>query len=229
MLRTMDRPTKATLRRCLTATLSTCCTRCTCEAKQATMMRCLVLAKISSSTGAMSRSEVTTPGTSALVESDISRSTPSVPSRAKPGQVGEPAVQRQLVHLEVAGVQHHAGRGADGHGERVGNRVVDREELAVERAERAVAALHHLDGDRIEAVLGQLALHQGQGQPRAGQRDVRTLPEQVRDRADVVLVGVREDDRLHLGRAAPPGSRSPAGSGPRRADRGRGTAPRSPR
>ena len=50
------------------------------------MMRCLVLAKISSSTGAMSRSEVTTPGTSALVESAISRSTPSLPSRAKPAR-----------------------------------------------------------------------------------------------------------------------------------------------
>ena len=29
------------------------------------------------------------------------------------GQVGEPAVQRQLVHLEVAGVQHGAGGGPD--------------------------------------------------------------------------------------------------------------------
>ncbi len=46
-------------------------------------------------------------------------------------------------------------------------------------------------------MLGQLALDQGQGQLRAGQRDVRALPEQVRDRADVVLVRVREDDRLH--------------------------------
>ena len=50
------------------------------------MMRCLVLAKISSITGAMSRSGVTTPGTSALVESAISRSTPSVPSRANPAR-----------------------------------------------------------------------------------------------------------------------------------------------
>ena len=36
---------------------------------------------------------------------------------AEPGegpQVGDPAVERQLVHLEVAGVQHElAGRGAD--------------------------------------------------------------------------------------------------------------------
>ena len=114
------------------------------------------------------------------------------------GQVGEPAVQRQLVHLEVAGVQHHAGRGPDGHRERVGDGVVDREELAVERAERAVAALDHLDRDRLEAVLGQLAPHQGQGQLGSGQRDVRALPEQVGHRADVVLVRVREDERLDL-------------------------------
>ena len=46
-----------------------------------------------------------------------------------------PAVERQLVHLEVAGVQHGAGAGPDRDGERVGDGVVDREELAVERAE----------------------------------------------------------------------------------------------
>src|SRR6185312_13276017 len=114
------------------------------------------------------------------------------------GQVGEPAVQRQLVHLEVAGVQHHARRGADGHRERVRDRVVDREELAVERAERAMAALDHLDRDRVETVLGQLAPHQGQGQPGADQRDVGALPEQVGDRADVILVRVRQHERLDL-------------------------------
>ena len=58
---------------------------------------------------------------------------------AEPGerpQVGDPAVERQLVHLEVAGVQQHAGLGADRHRQRVGDRVVDRDELEVERAER---------------------------------------------------------------------------------------------
>ena len=48
------------------------------------MIRCCVLAKISLRTGEMARSLVTMPGTSALVESDISRSTPSDPRRAKP-------------------------------------------------------------------------------------------------------------------------------------------------
>ena len=45
-------------------------------------------------------------------------------------QVGDPAVERELVHLEVAGVQHQAGRGADRHREAVGDGVVDRDELA---------------------------------------------------------------------------------------------------
>ena len=84
MFRTMERPTKATRRPCAAAASSTCCTRCTWLAKQATMIRCLVSANISFSTGAMSRSLVTMPGTSALVESDMSRSTPSAPRRAKP-------------------------------------------------------------------------------------------------------------------------------------------------
>ena len=86
MLRTMDRPTKATFRLCLTAVSSTCCTRCTWEAKQATMIRWSAWEKTSLSTGAMSRSDRTMPGTSALVESDSSRSTPSAPSLAKPAR-----------------------------------------------------------------------------------------------------------------------------------------------
>ncbi len=50
------------------------------------MIRCAALAKTSSRTGAMSRSERTMPGTSALVESESSRSTPSPPSRANPAR-----------------------------------------------------------------------------------------------------------------------------------------------
>ena len=66
---------------------------------------------------------------------------------AEPGeraQVGDPAVERQLVHLEVAGVQHHPRAGADRDGQRVGDRVVDRDELEVERAEREPVALADL-------------------------------------------------------------------------------------
>ena len=47
-------------------------------------MRCSAAAKTSDSTGPIVRSEVTMPGTSALVESASSRSTPSAPSLANP-------------------------------------------------------------------------------------------------------------------------------------------------
>src|ERR1700753_3059527 len=144
MLRTMDRPTNATLRSCLAAASSPCWTRCTWLAKQATMMRLAAELNTSSSTGAMARSLVVKPGLSALVEADMSRATPSAPSRAEPADVGQPPVQRQLVHLEVAGVQDQPGRRADGHGQGVRDRVVDREELQVKRAELLAGALGHL-------------------------------------------------------------------------------------
>ena len=92
MLRTIDRPISATLRPCRCAASMICWTRWTCEAKHATMIRFSAVRKISSMTGAISRSLVTNPGTSALVESDISRSTPSAPSRAKaPRSVRRPS------------------------------------------------------------------------------------------------------------------------------------------
>ncbi len=86
MLRTIERPTKATLRPYSWAASSTCWMRCTWLAKQATMIRRSALAKTCRSTGEMSRSGGTKPGTSALVESTSSRSMPSSPSRAKAGR-----------------------------------------------------------------------------------------------------------------------------------------------
>ncbi len=82
MLRTIERPTMATLRPCAYAVSSTCCTRCTCDAKDATMTRRSAPANTRSRTGPMSRSCVVNPGTSALVESTMNRSTPLSPSRA---------------------------------------------------------------------------------------------------------------------------------------------------
>jgi hypothetical protein len=44
------------------------------------------------------------------------------PEPGEAAEVGQPSVQGQLVHLEVAGVQHDAGRGLDRDGERVRDR-----------------------------------------------------------------------------------------------------------
>jgi hypothetical protein len=107
-------------------------------------------------------------------------------------QVGDAAVEGELVHLEVAGVQHEPGRGADGDRQAVRDRVVHRDELAVEGAELLPLALTHLDGLRGDAVLLELGLDEGQGEPRADDRDVGSLAQQVGDAADVVLVAVGE-------------------------------------
>ena len=82
MLRTIERPTKATLRPWWCAASRTCWMRCTWLAKLETMIRRGAVRKTSSIAGVRSRSEVVNPGTSALVESIRNRSTPSSPSRA---------------------------------------------------------------------------------------------------------------------------------------------------
>jgi hypothetical protein len=50
------------------------------------------------------------------------------------GEVGRPPVDRGLVELEVAGVDDHPVRGAEGVGDPVGDRVADLDRLGVERA-----------------------------------------------------------------------------------------------
>ena len=144
-------------------------------------------------------SAVVKPGTSALVESVMNRSTPSSPSRANARRSVIRRVQRELVHLEVAGVQDQPGAGADRDREGVGDRVVDRDELQVERAEAdPVALADHVVHGLLEPVLAQLAVEQGQGQLGADQRDVPALAQEVRHGADVVLVAVGEDQGLDL-------------------------------
>src|SRR5450756_1077387 len=79
-------------------------------------------------------------------------------------QIRQPAVQRQLVHLEVAGVQHGPGTGPDRHRERVGDRVVDRDELALELTEALDLTLLDLKRDRSDPVLDEFRGYERQGE-----------------------------------------------------------------
>ena len=107
-------------------------------------------------------------------------------------------VERQLVELDVAGVDEAAGRGLDEYGQRVRDRMGHGHEFQVERADlELVAPLNH-GHHRVDAVFLALGLHEGQRELGADQRDVRTQLEQVRHAADVVLVAVREHQRLDL-------------------------------
>ena len=88
-------------------------------------------------------------------------------------QVGDAAVEGQLVHLEVAGVEHGARWGAHEDGERVGDRVVDGDELEVEgRLELIALALLDGERDRRDAVLLELGLEERERQLRADEGDV---------------------------------------------------------
>ena len=125
------------------AASSICWMRCTWLAKLETMTRPVVLRKTVSMAGASSPSEIVKPGTSALVESTRKRSTPSSPSRAKARRsVIRPSSGNWSI-LKSPCAEHEAGGGADGHGQAVGDGVVDGDELAVEGAELLAVALGH--------------------------------------------------------------------------------------
>ncbi|MPM45358.1 hypothetical protein SDC9_92045 [bioreactor metagenome] len=111
----------------------------------------------------------------------------------EPAQVGDPAVERELVHLEVTGDQDRARLGANKDGQGIGNRVRDRDELGIEgRQLDPVALRHHVQAGSAEPVLLQLGLQERQGQFRAVDRNVRAQLQQVGHGPDVVLVPVGE-------------------------------------
>ena len=118
---------------------------------------------------------------------------PLLPESGEGPQVGDPAVQRQLVHLEVAGVQDRAGR------RRIATASASGMEwlTATNSSPNAPDAQPLPVGDHLASVLRIrcsriFSPEQGQGQFRSDQRDVGALPQQVGHRADVVLVAVGE-------------------------------------
>ena len=76
MLVSIERPVTTTLRPAATAASQICWTRWMWLEKDTAITRCSACSMMSRSAGATEASERVTPGVSALVESDISRSTP---------------------------------------------------------------------------------------------------------------------------------------------------------
>ena len=151
------------------------------------------------------RSERVKPGRSAFVESPSSRSTPRLPSSAsRPTSVRRPSTgvwssfQSPVWKTRPAGVSIAIA-------DRVGDRVRHAHELEPERPEldrRAVRVDLAQLGGAQQAVLVELRLDEPERQPRRPDLAHAHLAQQVRQRADVVLVRVREDDGADLaGRA----------------------------
>ena len=127
------------------------------------------------------------------------RQDPFLAQLGKPLQIKGVAEYRGIVYLKVAGVDDHARRGKDRQGRRVGDAVVDLDELYPEAAQiDRLAMLHHLAlGALHQVVFFQLVLDQSDGQLGAVHRNVDLLQD-VRQGADVVLVSVGDHKALHL-------------------------------
>ena len=107
MLRTIERPTYATLRPCATAASSTCWTRCTWRGEAGDDDPLLaVRGRPGRAPGRSRTSEVVKPGHLGVGGVDHEQVDALLAEPGERAQVGDPAVERQLVHLEVAGVQH---------------------------------------------------------------------------------------------------------------------------
>ena len=229
MLRTIERPTRQTRRPCAAAASSTCCTRCTWLAKQATMIRAGERWNTPSSTGPISRSAMTKPGTSALVESTRNRSTPSSPSRENPARsVSRPSsgswssLMSPVCSTSPAGVRM-ATASASG-----------MEWLTAKYSQsnapcRSRPPSRDLQQVRGQPVLPALGRDQGQREPGADDRQVRALPQQERHRADVVLVAVGQHQRVDVVQPVLDGPEVGQDQVDARASPRPGTAPRSRR
>ena len=119
-------------------------------------------------------------------------------------EVGQLAVDRGVVELEVAGVDDGPDRRPQGDAHRVRDRVADPERDDRERPDRDLVA--RLEGEErvvVELVLLDLVAEQAAGQGRGVDRHARELGQDVRQAADVVLVGVGDEERLDVARGAP--------------------------
>ena len=84
--------------------------------------------------------------------------------------------------------------------------MIDGEEFDAERAHLNLLAIADFVQVRRQPVLGRLRLQERQCQPASVDRNIRTHPQEVGNRSDVVFVSVREDYCLDIGQALRDGS-----------------------
>ena len=116
----------------------------------------------------------------------------------QPGDVEQLAIYGRLVELEVARVDQRSGGGVQGEADGIGDGVRDPERLHVEQAD--LEPIRRVERDELRLVqhlvFRQLAFREADGQAGAVDGDVELLQDPAQ-RADVVLVAVRQDDALH--------------------------------
>ena len=104
-----------------------------------------------------------------------------------------------MIELEVAGMDHGSDRCPQGNPHCVGYRVADTERDHRERPHLdLVTGLHRQEGVVVELVLLDLVAKQAAGQGRRVDGDPRELRQDVGQAADVILVGVGDEERLDV-------------------------------
>ncbi len=200
MLRRIERPTTTTLRPVSTATSIACCMRWMFDAKLETSTRPLRDGMIWRNASPTTRSERVKPARSAFVESREQQVDATVAELGQAPDVGLQAVDRCVVELPVARVKDAAGRGLDREADRVRNRMRHADELDAERTEidRTCVGIGLAQlGRAQEPMLVELRLDEAERQPRRPDLRDLHLAQEVRQRTDVILVGVRQDDRAN--------------------------------
>ena len=200
----IERPTTATLRPVWTATSIACCIRWTFEANEATSTRPWRCGMIWRNASPTSRSEPVNPRRSAFVESHSSRSTPRLPSSAsRPTSVRKPSTgvwssfqslvcstrpaSVSITTATLSGIECAIRTNSSRNGP-----ICDRLALGIDLAQL---------GRVQQPVLVELRLDQPERQPRRPDLRHPHLAHEVRERADVVLVRMREDDGADVGLA----------------------------
>ena len=115
-------------------------------------------------------------------------------------KIGEPAVERNLIHFKIAGVQDRTTGCANNYSKRVRNRVIDRDEFEVEAADGQFVALGNHQLVRCDAVLFEFGVDKGKRQCRTEKFDIFSTFQKVRHSTDVVFMAMSQnhaDDILH--------------------------------
>ena len=113
-------------------------------------------------------------------------------------QIGQAVVNGELVDFEIASYEDIALLGANKNGKRIGNRVVDRDKLHVERANIFPVTLVDNHGVWRYFVLGKLGFNKGNRERRTDKRNIGAVFEQVRHSADMVLMPMGENNALNI-------------------------------
>ena len=113
-------------------------------------------------------------------------------------QIGDAMVERQLVKLDIAGIDEASGRSLHEHSQSVRNGMRDVHELKIERNDLQLVTTLDLNQSRIDAMLLALGFNESQRELGTNQRNVGAELQQIRHAADMILVAVGKHQSLDL-------------------------------